>query len=50
MDDQKITAQEIRLIQMLRASDHAVFRIIVKEGRPVRVEEIRHGIRLTEKE
>ena len=41
-----LTVQEERLIRLLRTIDYGELRIIVKESRPIRVEQIQKSIKL----
>ena len=42
----QLSPQEARLIALLRTVDYGEVRIIMKDGKPIRVEEIQKSIRL----
>ena len=42
-----LTKAEKQLIKILRALDYGEIRVMIKENRPIRVEEIRRSIQLT---
>lgn len=44
-----LTKAEKQLIELVRTLDYGELRIMIKDKRPIRVEEIRRSIQLTEK-
>ncbi len=42
----ELSPQERRLIQLLRTIDYGEVRIIMKDGKPIRAEEIQRSIKL----
>lgn len=48
MDNKKIlpTEKEIKLLEIIRNTEYGEIRIIVQEGKPIRVEEIKKSIKL----
>lgn len=46
MTSMKITPQEGKLLCLIRETDNGEVRIMVKDGHPIRAEQIRHHISL----
>jgi len=45
-EDKQLTVREANLIRLIRDTSHGELRIIIQEGQPVRVEEIKKSIKL----
>lgn len=45
----EVTHQEAKLIRLIRSIDYGEVRVMIKENAPIRAEEIRRSIQLTEK-
>ncbi|MBR4079210.1 MAG: DUF2292 domain-containing protein [Christensenellaceae bacterium] len=45
----EVTRQEAKLIRLIRSIEYGEVRVMIKENAPIRAEEIRRSIQLTEK-
>lgn len=43
---ERLTAQEQKLLEIIRSMDYGEMRVVITEGKPTRIEEIKRSIKL----